>query len=119
MKTSELLRTHAESLGHSAATLLAGDVTLDPVGLVLDGEDAEAREIMEKIEGISAEAILSHRVVQTIVRRPIALAILREVSPEAALALDTKRTPHAIPLVAIGEDGVAIGRIEWGLAQDA
>jgi hypothetical protein len=57
--------------------------------------------------------------VQVVVRRSIALAILRELNPEAALAIDTKRKQHTIPLVAVGSDGVAVGRIEWGDAERA
>lgn len=108
-----LLRELAEELGIRAVDLRRKDQTLDPVGLILDGRDPEAQDILSKIDGVSAAAIAERRVVQTVVRRTTALAILRALSPEAALALETPRMRHAIPMVAVSHDGVAIGRCEW------
>lgn len=110
---SALLEELAEELGVRAMDLRRKDATLDPVGLILDGRDPEAHAVLSKIEGVSPAALAEPRVVQTVVRRATALAILRELSPEAALALETPRMRHAIPMIAIAHDGVAIGRCEW------
>lgn len=116
-----LLRERAEELGIRAIDMRKHDATLDPVGLILDGRDPEAQEILSKIDGVSPDAIAERRVVQTVVRRTTALTILRELSPQAALALETPRMRHAIPMIAVSHDGVAIGRCEWtdsGLAAE-
>ena len=117
--SSELLRDRAEELGIRAVDLRKKDATLDPVGLILDGSDPEARGVLEQIEGVSPQAIAEGRIVEAVVRRATALAILRDISPEAALALETPRMRYAIPMIAIGHDGVAIGRCEWGEVPDA
>lgn len=117
--SSELLRERAEELGIRAVDLRKKDPTLDPVGLILDGSDPGARGVLELVEGVSPQAIAEGRIVEAVVRRATALAILRDISPEAALALETPRMRHAIPMIAIGHDGVAVGRCEWGEVPDA